>query len=501
MTEIAIRDFRYEKSNRQGRFRLEIDELDLVGPGLIAIMGDSGSGKSTLIGFLSAEDQSDYEGSLKVLGKEWRDLVSGRDSEMQEHRRNVGYIAQKLGLVRSWTVRETLEKALGDAQVPKQEWDARIRLSLQDLGIARYIDSPVRELSGGEQQRVSIARVLARRPPIIIADEPTSGLDVVNAARVIDLFRIASGNALVVIVTHQPAIAEMCDRQVEFRWGTKLPPDGAAIRRRVKTLTKWLGVASATLAIVYGFWTATERKKTVELAAGGPTTVAVQGNLVVPPEVVIAVTTDVPMTVTTAENVALSTATALSISPSMTVLTPTDLPKSTVDLTLTATATRATAATATVLPTTTTVPTAISGSSVIVSESAPPTSPPIEPIDPNAVEPSITTPTRVPTESDAATTGDASWPRSRNDSAPGLYAWIGASSVWPGTGISGMPDWVACDDARDYCLLGYNGGDHVLVQTDGFEIVGAIPDWYSDPKRALLDLGMTEDVADQILST
>jgi hypothetical protein len=91
------------------------------------------------------------------------------------------------------------------------------------------------------------------------------------------------------------------------------------------------------------------------------------------------------------------------------------------------------------------------------------------------------------------------WPTDRDDSATGLYAWIGASSAWPGTGISGMPDWVACDNARTYCLLGYNEEEHVLVQISGFKIIGFIADWYPNPKEALLILGMTEEVADQIL--
>lgn len=96
-------------------------------------------------------------------------------------------------------------------------------------------------------------------------------------------------------------------------------------------------------------------------------------------------------------------------------------------------------------------------------------------------------------------TSNVGWPTDRDDSVQGLYTWIGASSVWPDTGISGMPDWVACDDAGDYCLLGYNGADHVLVEIDGFDIVGTIADWYPDPKEALLILGMTEEVANQIL--
>ena len=91
------------------------------------------------------------------------------------------------------------------------------------------------------------------------------------------------------------------------------------------------------------------------------------------------------------------------------------------------------------------------------------------------------------------------WPTDRDDSVQGLYTWIGASSAWPDTGISGMPDWVACDDAGDYCLLGYTGEDHILVETDGFDVVGTIADWYPDPKEALLILGMTEEVANQIL--
>lgn len=108
-------------------------------------------------------------------------------------------------------------------------------------------------------------------------------------------------------------------------------------------------------------------------------------------------------------------------------------------------------------------------------------------------EPALGDQTRLPT---AEASG---WPTDRDDSAQGLRTWIGASSVWPGTGISGPPDWVACDDARNYCLLGYNDEEHVLVQIDRFEIIGTIADWYPNPKEALLSLGMTDEVADQIL--
>jgi|GEM_PF-2408740 len=105
----------------------------------------------------------------------------------------------------------------------------------------------------------------------------------------------------------------------------------------------------------------------------------------------------------------------------------------------------------------------------------------------------------VPDELDRSASSSSAWPTDRNDTAQGLYTWIGASSVWSGTGISGMPDWVACDDARNYCLLGYNRGDHVLVRIDGFEIVGTVANWYPDPIEALLILGIPEEAADQIL--
>jgi hypothetical protein len=91
------------------------------------------------------------------------------------------------------------------------------------------------------------------------------------------------------------------------------------------------------------------------------------------------------------------------------------------------------------------------------------------------------------------------WPTDRNDGPPAFWTWLGAASVWSGTGIPGYPDWVACDDNNTYCLVGYNDEEHVLVQTDGFEIIGTIADWYPNPKEALLILGMSEEVADQIL--
>jgi hypothetical protein len=103
------------------------------------------------------------------------------------------------------------------------------------------------------------------------------------------------------------------------------------------------------------------------------------------------------------------------------------------------------------------------------------------------------------TETAGTDSGSTSWPTDRHDTAPGLYIWIGSATAWGIPGINGMPDWVACDDARDYCLLGYTGGDEVLVEIDDLEVVGTIAEWYPDPKEALLILGMTEEVADQIL--
>ena len=103
-------------------------------------------------------------------------------------------------------------------------------------------------------------------------------------------------------------------------------------------------------------------------------------------------------------------------------------------------------------------------------------------------------PVETPVEATSAPSPASGWPTDRNDSLPGLYVWLGANFYH-------FPDWVACDDARDYCLVGYTGEEHMLVRVDGLDVVATIPDDAANPRQELLALGLPEESVNQILGT
>jgi putative ABC transport system ATP-binding protein len=190
---------------------LEIPEKQVV-----AIVGPSGSGKTTLLGLVAGLDKP-------TAGTIWLDSVeitTLTDSEMARFRRQkVGYIFQAFHLIPTLTAVENIAVPLELSGEPHAEQRATQLLEavgLQDRG--RHY--PV-QLSGGEQQRVAVARAFACRPPILLADEPTGNLDSVTGQQVIDL--IISMNrdhgSTLVLVTHDPALASFAERTIALRDG------------------------------------------------------------------------------------------------------------------------------------------------------------------------------------------------------------------------------------------------------------------------------------------
>jgi putative ABC transport system ATP-binding protein len=182
----------------------------------LAIAGPSGSGKSTLLGLIAGLDQP-TAGRIEVAGVEITAL--DEDALARFRRDHVGYVFQSYHLLSTLTALENVAVPLELAGEPDAA--GRARALLAEVGLAeRGHHYPV-QLSGGEQQRVAVARAMARRPPLLLADEPTGNLDSATGKQIIDLLVGVNrrlGRTLV-LVTHDAALAAHADRVVTLRDG------------------------------------------------------------------------------------------------------------------------------------------------------------------------------------------------------------------------------------------------------------------------------------------
>lgn len=176
---------------------------------LVAIMGDSGSGKSTLLHMLAGVDRP-TEGQVLIQDV---DITSLNEKEMTIfRRRNIGLIYQSFNLIPNITVEKNILLPLMlDQRKPAPAFFEEV---IQTLRIDNKLKRFPHQLSGGEQQRVAIARSLITRPAIILADEPTGNLDRKNSEEVTSLFRLVNQrfHATILLVTHDEKIALSCER-------------------------------------------------------------------------------------------------------------------------------------------------------------------------------------------------------------------------------------------------------------------------------------------------
>jgi len=183
-------------------FRVESGEF-------VGLLGTSGSGKSTLLNLIAGLDRP-TSGSVSVFG---RDLNGLSRTDLSLHRRKmVGMIFQSFNLIPTMTAAENVALAMMFAAVPRGERDRRARELLEQVGLGGRQRHRPKELSGGEQQRVSIARALANDPEILLADEPTGNLDSKTALEILTLLRALNegGKHTVLLVTHDAALAARC---------------------------------------------------------------------------------------------------------------------------------------------------------------------------------------------------------------------------------------------------------------------------------------------------
>lgn len=176
---------------------------------LVAIIGDSGSGKSTLLHLLAGVD-TPTSGDIFIQDK---NITKFNKDEMTVfRRRNIGVVYQFFNLIPNINVRKNILLPL--LLDNKNADDEYLKEILSILGIEGKLDRYPKQLSGGEQQRVAIARSLITRPAIILADEPTGNLDRKNSEEITGLFRLVNKrlNSTIMIITHDEKVANSCDK-------------------------------------------------------------------------------------------------------------------------------------------------------------------------------------------------------------------------------------------------------------------------------------------------
>jgi putative ABC transport system ATP-binding protein len=185
---------------------------------LLAVRGRSGSGKTTLLNLLGGLDRP-TSGTVAVNGEEISSMPDGDLVEVR--RRTIAFIFQSFGLVPILTAAENVEIPLRLVRAEPAARDARVLELLDMVGLRERARHRPHELSGGEQQRVSIARALANRPMLLLADEPTGQLDLETGHRIMTMLRsvVASEGITAIVATHDRAMMDVADRIIELRDG------------------------------------------------------------------------------------------------------------------------------------------------------------------------------------------------------------------------------------------------------------------------------------------
>lgn len=208
---VEVKDVR--RVFQSGGARIEVLKnvaLTIEAGKLTMLRGRSGSGKTTLLNLLGGLDRP-TEGEVYFHGRPLHELGDKQRTVLR--RREIGFIFQSYALLPLLTARENVELALRMAGTPRGEWRDRTARCLELVGLTKRADHRPSELSGGEQQRVAIAKAIAHKPALLLADEPTAELDSRMAARIIDVFKeiIAAERIAICMTTHDSTLWEAAD--------------------------------------------------------------------------------------------------------------------------------------------------------------------------------------------------------------------------------------------------------------------------------------------------
>ncbi|HEX3265872.1 MAG TPA: ABC transporter ATP-binding protein [Candidatus Limnocylindrales bacterium] len=193
---------------------------------LVALRGRSGSGKTTFLSLVGALDRPTH-GSVSVDGLAVSEVAEGKLIDFR--RRNIGFVFQAFGLMPILSAAENVEVPLRLVRADPRERDKRVRELLELVGLGDRINHRPHELSGGEQQRVAVARALANRPSLLLADEPTGQLDSQTGRAIMVLLQhlISTEGVTAIVATHDPTLIDLADRVIELGDGRVVNDSGA----------------------------------------------------------------------------------------------------------------------------------------------------------------------------------------------------------------------------------------------------------------------------------
>jgi putative ABC transport system ATP-binding protein len=208
---------RVRKAYENGREQVVLDgvSVSIERGELVAVTGPSGCGKTTLLNIIGALDRADC-GTVRSCGL---DLTRADRRQLTRYRaRSIGLVFQFYNLLPTLTALENVKAGLAVAGFGRRDADERAHRMLASVGLADAAGKFPAQLSGGEQQRVAIARGLAKEPALVLADEPTGNLDEESGSQVMGLLRQLNDDTgvTVVLVTHNPAVSAVADRTVRL---------------------------------------------------------------------------------------------------------------------------------------------------------------------------------------------------------------------------------------------------------------------------------------------
>lgn len=189
---------------------LEITEGEFAG-----FVGPSGSGKTTLLNIIGSLD-SPTQGTAEVMGKKIETLKSRESARLR--RKHMGFIFQSYNLLPVYTVFENVEFPLIIMGIPEVERKKKVTDALEWLGLSDKAKSRPPQLSGGESQRVAVARAIVKRPELVLADEPTANLDAENSFNILDMMLKLNGelNTTFIFATHDDKVIRYLKRKISL---------------------------------------------------------------------------------------------------------------------------------------------------------------------------------------------------------------------------------------------------------------------------------------------
>ncbi len=177
----------------------------------VSILGPSGCGKTTMLNIIGGLDKY-TEGDLIINGRSTKDF---KDRDWDSYRNHsIGFVFQSYNLIPHQTVLQNVELALTLSGVSKSERRERAKKALEEVGLGNQFNKKPSEMSGGQMQRVAIARAIVNNPDIILADEPTGALDTTTSVQVMDILKKIAENRLVIMVTHNPELAQQYSTRI-----------------------------------------------------------------------------------------------------------------------------------------------------------------------------------------------------------------------------------------------------------------------------------------------